>query len=219
MVTREKDYYTEPDAITRQPMHIISVDLQRDFTTVGGACYHLRPCVDFIHNIFVPYCRKQGIQLAEIISDYRQPRPGDPFAHCVPGTPGYESQLPVDVKHPQAWVKCMHSPVWVRKNGGRAGEEPGAPYPDPKGFTSWLATVVGPPEENKTIVLIGLSLDCCVLCTAQELFFRGYRVEFLVEAVDTYKGSREEKQSLMKSPLANWGRPVFWQEIRERIIP
>ncbi len=201
----------------RHSMRVISVDLQRDFTTEGGPCYRLRPCVVFIET-FVSHCRKHGIQIVEIISDYRPPRPGAPFAHCVPGTPGYKSLLPAHVKHPQVWVKSMHSPVWVRNNGGLAGKKPGAPYPDPAGFTDWLAAVVGPPRENKPVLLIGLTLDCCVLCTAQELFFRGYRVEFLVEAVDTYSGSRQEKLSLLKVPLANWGRPVYWQEIRERMM-
>jgi nicotinamidase-related amidase len=197
-------------------MHIISVDMQRDFSTSGGACFQVRPCVDFIQKILVPHCRKHGIQLAEIVSDYRQPRPGAPFAHCVPGTPGYESDLPVDIKHAQTWVKCMHSPVWVRKHGGIAANSPSPPYSDAKGFTNWLATVVGPPQENHSIILIGLTLDCCVLCTAQELFFRGYRVKFLVEAVDTFSGSQEEKQSLFNVPLANWGQPLSWQEFKKR---
>ena len=199
-------------------MHIISVDFQKDFTAPWGACYQPRSCVEFIQNIIVPHCRKQGIRIAEIVSDYRQPRPGDPFAHCEPGTPGYESELPADVKYPQAWIKCMHSPLWVRDNGGVADELPGKPYADPGGFTDWLAAVVGPPAEDNTLVLMGLTLDCCVLCTAQELFFRGYRVNFLIEALDTYSGSQVEKESLFISPLANWGRPVSWQEVRGTTI-
>ncbi|MBU1419894.1 MAG: isochorismatase family protein [Proteobacteria bacterium] len=199
-------------------MPFISVDLQKDFSAAGGACYQDRPCVDFIRKIFIPHCRKHGIQLAEIVSDYRQPRPGLPFAHCIPGTAGYESELPGNIKHPQVWIKCMHSPVWVREHGGSAAEAPGEPYSDPKGFTSWLASIIGPPDNSKPIVLIGLTLDCCVLCTAQELFFRGYRVEFLTEAVDTYCGSQEEKHSLFRVPLANWGKAVSWQEIKERTI-
>lgn len=200
------------------PKHFISVDFQKDFATVGGACYQDRPCVGFIQEILVPHCRKNGIRIGEIISDYRPPRPGALFAHCVPGTLGYESQLAVDVKDPQVWVKCMHSPVWVRENGGVAEKMPGEPYQDPNGFTSWLATVVGSPQENHTIILIGLTLDCCVLCTAQELFFRGYRVRFLIEAVDCYNGSQEEKQALFNTPLANWGKPVSWQDIRNAWI-
>ncbi len=199
-------------------MHIISVDFQKDFTAAGGACYQERSSVSFVQEILVPHCRTQGFRIAEIVSDYRQPRPGAPFAHCVPGTPGYESELSADVKHPLVWVKAMHSPVWVRENGGLAAELPGSPYPDPTGFTKWLLAVVGPPEENRTIVLVGLTLDCCVLCTGQELFFRGYRVEFLVEGVDTYSGKEDEKESLLHVPMLNWGQPVSWLEIRERMI-
>ena len=199
-------------------MHIISVDFQKDFTAAWGACYQFRPCIEFIQESIVPHCRKQGSRIAEIISDYRQPRPGDLFAHCDPGSPGYESELPADVKHPQAWIKCMHSPLWVRDNGGLAEKTPGKPYQDPVGFTNWLTTVVGLPGEDNDLVLIGLTLDCCVLCTAQELFFRGYRVNYLIEALDTYNGSQEEKHSLVTTPLANWGRPVSWQEVKGRMI-
>jgi nicotinamidase-related amidase len=196
-------------------MHIISIDLQKDFTAAWGACYQPRPCVEFIRKSIVPHCRKHGIHIAEIVSDYRQPRPGVPSIHCEPGNPGYESVLPADVKHSQVWIKCMHSPLWVRENGGLADNSPGKPYQDPAGFTDWLTAVVGSPEENIEIHLIGLTLDCCVLCTAQELFFRGYQVKFLVEALDTYNGSHAEKHSLFATPLANWGRSVSWQEIKE----
>ena len=199
-------------------IHFISVDFQQDFVIAGGACYQDRPCVGFIQEILVPHCRKHGIQIAEIISDYRQPRPGAPFAHCVPGTQGYESQLAVDVTNPRVWVKCMHSPVWVRKNGGVAAKPPGKPYQDPDGFTRWLASVIGPPQDKHTIVLFGLTLDCCVLCTAQELFFRGYRVNVLVEGVDSYSGSPEDKRSLFNIPLPNWGKPVSWQDIKNRLL-
>jgi nicotinamidase-related amidase len=194
-------------------MRIISVDFQKEFTTVRGACYKRRPCVEFIKRNVVPHCRKHGIRIAEIVSDYRQPRPGLPFVHCEPGTPGYESDLPEDVRHPHAWIKCMHSPLWVREYGGVAEKTPGSPYQDPTGFTDWLTGVVGPPKENSELLLIGLTLDCCVLCTAQELFFRGYRVSFVTEAVDTYNGSQEDKLALFTTPLVNWGGAVSWQEI------
>ncbi|MCF8056874.1 MAG: isochorismatase family protein [Desulfocapsa sp.] len=196
-------------------MRIISVDFQKEFTAVWGACYKARPCVEFIRKNVVPHCREHGGRIAEVVSDYRQPRPGLVFAHCEPGTPGYESDIPEDVRYSQPWIKCMHSPLWVRENGGLAEKTPGNPYQDPSGFTDWLAAVVGPPKENDALLLIGLTLDCCVLCTAQELFFRGYQVKFLVEALDTYSGSQEEKHSLLTTPLVNWGAPVYWQEIRK----
>jgi nicotinamidase-related amidase len=49
------------------------------------------------------------------------------------------------------------------------------------------------------VVLIGLTLDCCVLCTAQEFLFRGYDVRVLKEGVDTYGGTAEEKEILLGS--------------------
>jgi nicotinamidase-related amidase len=196
-------------------MRIISVDFQKEFTAVWGACYKPRPCVEFIQKIIVPHCREDGIRIAEIVSDYRQPRQGVAFVHCEPGSSGYESDLPADVRHPQSWIKCMHSPLWVRENGGVTKKSPGRPYQDPTGLTNWLTTVVGPPQENDPLVLIGLTLDCCVLCTAQELFFRGYQVSYLIEALDAYNGSQEDKHSLLETPLVNWGRGVSWQEIRK----
>ncbi|MEN8198632.1 MAG: hypothetical protein ABFR63_01035 [Thermodesulfobacteriota bacterium] len=197
-------------------MPIISVDFQKDFTAPWGACHRERPCVAFIKEKLLPHCREKGITIGEIISDYRQPRPGTPVIHCEPGSPGYQSEIPGELKHPQGWIKSMHSPVWVRENGGLAGKTPGPPYPDPTGLGHWLTDLMGPPEKSSPLVIIGLTLDCCVLCTAQELFFRGYRVEFLVEGVDCYSGSQEEKKSLLHSPLANWGTPVSWRELLER---
>jgi nicotinamidase-related amidase len=194
---------------------MISVDFQKDFSAEGGPCYRVRPCTDFIKDVLVPHLRQRDSRVAEIVSDYRLPRPGDEFECCVPGTVGYESEIPDDVKHPRVWVKCMNSPVWVRENGGIAGKPAGLPYPDPAAFAAWLSATVGSVEETREIVLIGLTLDCCVLCTAQELSFRGYRVKFLVEAVDTYSGSSEEKGALLKVPLANWGQPISWEQLRD----
>ena len=195
-------------------IRIISVDLQKDFSGPGGACYLPRPCVGFIAGTLVPYLRARGLQVAEIVSDYRLPRPGDQFECCVPGQPGYESEIPPDVRHPWVWVKCMNSPAWVRENGGAPEKAPGLPYPDPAGLSAWLQATVGGPEEAGEVVLIGLTLDCCVLCTAQELAFRGYAVRFLAEGVDSYNGTAAEKEALLKVPLTNWGLPISWEELR-----
>jgi nicotinamidase-related amidase len=200
------------------PVKIVSVDFQKDFSAEGGACYRPRPCVDFIKNELVPYLCERELTVAEIVSDYRLPRPGDEFECCVPGQPGYESEIPEEVKHPSVWVKCMNSPVWVRENGGLADRPAGIPYPHPGAFTEWLGATVGNPQESSDVILIGLTLDCCVLCTAQELRFRGYRVRFLVEAVDTYSGSQEEKSAILKTPLSNWGKPISWQQLRDMAI-
>jgi nicotinamidase-related amidase len=200
------------------PLKIVSVDFQKDFSAPGGRCYRVRPCVDFIKTILVPHLQQHGLKVAEIVSDYRLPRRGDEFECCVPGRPGYESEISEAVKHLSRWVKCMNSPIWRRAHGGVADQPPGQPYPDPTAFTEWLTTTVGPPKDGGEIILIGLTLDCCVLCTAQELSFRGYRVRFLVEAVDTYNGSQEEKQAILKVPLANWGRPIEWEEFKGMTI-
>lgn len=199
-------------------MRVLCVDLQRDFTVPGSPCYEKRPCVDFITRKLIPFCREHEVPIAEIISDYRPPRFGHPFDHCMPGTAGYESLLTDDVRPGPVWIKAMHSPVWIRKNGGDAEKVPGRPYPDPASFTKWLDKVVGKSEGEKEIVLIGLTLDCCVLCTAQELCFRGYRVHFLIEGVDTYTGCPKEKKALLKVPLANWGQTMTWQQLTKRMV-
>jgi hypothetical protein len=40
-------------------------------------------------------------------------------------------------------------------------------------------------------------------------------VRFLVEGVDSYSGSSEEKRALLKVPLANWGKPMSWEQFRQ----
>ena len=124
------------------PIKIVSVDFQKDFSSAEGLCYRARPCVDFIKGKLVPHLREHNLKVAEIVSDYRLPRPGDEFECCVPGTAGYVSEIPDDVKHPQVWVKCMNSPIWVRENGGVAGKPAGRPYPHPEAFAAWLARTI-----------------------------------------------------------------------------
>lgn len=200
-----------------QLVKVVSVDFQKDFSAEDGLWYRNRPCVDFIKESLVPHFRECGFKVAEIISDYRLPRPNAGFEYCIPGQAGYESEIPEDVKYPRVWVKSMNSPIWVRENGGVAGKPARLPFPDPAAFTEWLRTTLGTPKDTREVVLIGLTLDRCVLCTAQELYFRGYRVRFLVEAVDTFSGSQKEKQAILKLPLGNWGQPISWAEFRESI--
>ncbi len=196
---------------------VISVDFQKDFSAPGGKCYRQRPCIDFIKDELTPYFRQHGIKITEIISDYRLPRPGDEFECCVPGTAGYESEIPPDIKDERVWVKCMNSPVWIRGNGGQEDKTPGLPHPNTAAFSEWLHQTIGRPEETDAIVLIGLTLDCCVMCTGQELSFRGYPVKFLIEGVDTYSGDPAEKKSLLKVPLLNWGEALSWNKLKEMI--
>jgi nicotinamidase-related amidase len=195
----------------------LCVDFQKDFSAEGARCFQKRPCVDFIKTELVPYFRDNGLQLAEIISDYRLPRPGDEFECLVPGTWGYESEIPSDVKAAEVWIKSMNSPVWIREHRGDASRPGGIPYPDPLSFSGWLKRVIGLPQEVEQVILIGLTLDCCVLCTAQELSFRAYPVKFLIEGVDAFSGSPVEKQTLFNSPASNWGQPISWAQAKEAL--
>ena len=179
---------------------IISIDFQKDFTAEGGICYKLRPSVDFVKNTLVPHLENKNLKIAEIISDYRQPRPGDRGDCCRPGEWGYESEISESAKEKEVWIKCMNSPLWVRDNIGDPTKQPGLPYQDPKKFSEWIEKIIGKPEDTE-VVLVGLTLDCCVLCTAQELNFRGYKVKILKEAVDAYSGEQSEKKHFVKLQL------------------
>ena len=194
---------------------IVSVDLQKEFSARGGKHYRPHSNVKFIRDTLVPFLRKNNMKIAEIISDYRQPRPGDLDDSTRPGEWGYESELPNDIKLKPVWVKCMNSPIWTRKNIGNPNKKPGLPYQDTKGFGEWLYKVVGKQNEADQIVLIGLTLDCCVFCTAQELTFRGYNVKILAEGVDVYSGKKEEKKMILNNyPLSNWAEPIYWKELK-----
>ena len=196
-----------------QSFAMISVDFQKDFTSPQGACYVPGPSVDFLKGTLLPFLERQGVEISEIVSDYRQPRPGDPRDCCRPGEEGYESEIPDSRKRRPVWLKCMNSPVWVRENIGEPGKEPGIPYPDADGFSDWLERGIGKPG---MIVLIGLTLDRCVLCTAQELSFRGYEVRILKEATDTASGSPEKKEHLLANPpLTYWAEGITWEELRD----
>jgi nicotinamidase-related amidase len=197
---------------------IISVDLQREFSAVGGKHYRPHTNVKFINDTLVPFLRKRDMKVAEIISDYRQPRPGDRDDSTRPGEWGYESELPDDIKLKPIWVKCMNSPIWTRENIGNPNKKPGLPYQDPKRFGDWLHKVVGKPNKSDQIVLIGLTLDCCVFCTAQELTFRGYDTKILSEGVDVYSGERAEKKMILNNyPLSNWAEPIRWKELKGKL--
>lgn len=194
---------------------IIAVDFQREFTAPEGQWFNPGRSVAFIKDTLVPYCRDHDLRVSEIISDYRQPRPGDAGDGCYPGTPGYASEIPVDVRAGDAWVKCMNSPIWVRENGGVANAQPGLPYQDPAAFTRWLEGTVGRPEDVDFVALIGLTVDWCVFCTAQELSWRGYVVKILEEGTSAVGGDVAYKRQLLtKSPLLNWAAVIHWPELK-----
>ena len=197
-------------------LKFICVDLQKEFSAPGGKHYRPHQNVTFIKDILVPYVRKQQIKIAEIISDYRQPRPGDRGDSTRPGERGYESELPDDVKLQNIWIKCMNSPIWTRRNIGNPNKKPGLPYQDPKAFTRWLDSTIGKPNSLDAVVLMGLTIDCCVFCTAQELTFRGYTVKILQEGVDVYSGKPQEKDMILNNyPLSNWASVISWNQLKK----
>ncbi|MCX6807562.1 MAG: isochorismatase family protein [Patescibacteria group bacterium] len=196
---------------------IISIDFQNDFIAKGGHHYKPRPSVDFVKNILIPYLKNEGLKIAEIISDYRPPRFSDRSLSCHPGEWGYESGIPASVKEETAWIKCMNSPIWTRDNVGDPRQKPGIPYQDPKKFDEWILKTIGKPEDTE-IILVGLTLDCCVLCVAPEFCFRGFNVKILKEAVDVYSGKQEEKEMLFKLVVANcWAKTISWNQAKKML--
>lgn len=191
--------------------------MQKDFAAKGGKHFHEHPNVEFVSATLIPFMRDHNLKLAEIVSDYRQPRPGDRDSSCLPATSGYESVIPDDVKLQPVWIKCMNSPIWTRENAGDPSKNPGYPYEDTKRLGEWLDKAVGKPGEVD-VALIGLTIDCCVLCAAQELSMRGYKVFVLKEGVDPYSGNQEDKEFILSGPiLRNWAKVVTWTELKEKI--
>ena len=94
---------------------VMRVDLQSDFTQAWGKEFKPRPCVNFIRKTVFDFLGKKDIEVAEVVSDYRQPRPGGCGDCCHPGTPGFKSELPyTHLRYVEpSWVKCMNSPIWV----------------------------------------------------------------------------------------------------------
>jgi nicotinamidase-related amidase len=193
----------------------ISVDLQNDFASKGGKGYTYKPSIDFLKKEIFPCFQRKNIKVNEIISDYRQPRPGDRGDLCYPGTWGYESILPSKLRK-SLWIKCMNSPIWVRDNIGNPDKEPGLPYQDTKAFSEWLNKNIGKPKDV-TPVVFGLTIDCCVLSTLQELNWRGYYPLVVEEAVDHRTGKREDKMKVLVSTIENWSDIVSWQDLKSKI--
>ena len=76
-----------------------------------------------------------------------------------------------------------------------------------------LDATIGPPSNEEQIILFGVMLEICVLCTLQELRYRGYRTGVLFEGVDTYSGDTAQKRLLCETLFPFWGEAIYWQEI------
>jgi nicotinamidase-related amidase len=112
----------------------------------------------------------------------------------------------------------MNSPIWVRKNIGDPKREPGIPYQDPGSFDKWLLSTLGGKKDVKRVILFGLTLDACILCTAQELTFRGYEVEVIYEGTDTRSGRKKEKEyQLSNPPVTFWLKRLDWSDLLGRM--
>jgi len=110
----------------------------------------------------------------------------------------------------------MNSPIWVRENIGDATKKPGLPYQDTIGFGIWAEENIGNPRKV-TPVLFGLTIDCCVLSTLQELNWRGYYPLVLKEGVDHYFATDEAKEAILKSPIPNWAGVTTWSELNTKL--
>jgi len=194
---------------------IIAVDVQNEFAAEGGKFYSPKPSVEFLKEKLIPFLKEKNIKISEIISDYRQPRLGDRGDGCHPGTWGYESIIPKDLVK-SVWVKCMNSPIWIRDGIGNKDKIPSLPYQDPKAFENWIKKNIGTPSETIP-VLIGLTIDCCVLSTAQELNWRGYYPLVLREGVDHASGKIEDRDRLINDPVANWADVVNFDDLKKQI--
>ena len=193
-------------------IQFLCVDLQNDFTTEGGKHYAPKASVTFLKETLFPFLEGRNIKISEIISDYRQPRPGDRGTGCVPGEWGYASIVPENIVKSR-WIKCMNSPLWIRENIGDSTKTPGLPYQDVKAFGEWLEKSIGKPEEC-TPVVFGLTIDCCVLSTLQELAWRGYHPMVLKEGVDHYNGKIEDRDATLSVVASNWAKAISWNDLR-----
>ncbi|HYY57392.1 MAG TPA: hypothetical protein VE842_08665, partial [Pyrinomonadaceae bacterium] len=78
---------------------------------------------------------------------------------------------------------------------------------------------VGLPAADSEIILIGLTIDCCVLSVLEELRYRGYQASVLNEGVDTYSGDAEEKDFLIRKVVPYWGKAAGWEELKSKYLP
>ena len=114
------------------------------------------------------------------------------------------------------WIKCMNSPIWIRKNISNQKLKPGLPYQDPVKFGKWLEKNIGNPKKV-TPILFGLTLDCCVLSTLQELNWRDYYPKVLYEAVDHYLATQKLKDEVIESSITNWADIIYWKDLKSKI--
>jgi hypothetical protein len=201
----------------KQKYTMIAVDIQNDFASPGGKWYTPKKSVAFLKKTLFPFLHEQNIKLNEVVADYRSPRPGKRDVYCCPGEWGYESLVPKDLKKGRPWVKSMNSPIWIRKNAGKKNINPGLPSPAPEKFGRWLAENIGAPDSVVPVVF-GLTIDCCVLSTLQELSWRGYAPLVLREGVDAASGKISDRNGVLRLVIPNWAKVITWPQFRKIVL-
>ena len=192
--------------------YFLSVDYQHDFADKDGIASVVGDSPDFIDSCLIPFLRNHDLKVSEIISDYRLPRGKSHNESCVPGTLGYKSLLPDDLRFGNPHIKCMHNPIWTRENIGIPGRTLGKEYQDPEKFNKWVS--VHFPDKNLPIIIFGETMDCCLLNTAQELYFRGYNPFILYEATDPMPERQPYKKELAEnSTLALYTKIVHFEQL------
>jgi nicotinamidase-related amidase len=198
----------------------LCVDFQNYFAEKGCKQYNGGDSIGFITDTLIPFLRGKNRLVSEIISDYRLPRPFGRNDDCRPCDFAYLSKLPDDIKSKNVWVKSMNSPIWVRKNGGKANSKTALPYQNPKKFDKWLRKEFGEPKKELTIIVFGLTLDCCVLAVCQELFWRGYQCKILTEATDPMPNKNQAKikdEIVNGEILKHWLKFIRFGELKKLI--
>ena len=193
---------------------LISVDFQYDFAGEEGINFNKGSSVDFIKNTLIQFLKSGGLQVSEIISDYRLPRGKSKNESCVPGTKGFDSLIPQELRKGRPWIKCMHNPIWTRKNIGVENAKLGDVYQGPNAFDLWISQQI----EHKKIVLFGLTADCCILQTASEFYFRGYDVYVIYEATDPMNERLNHKDEIMyHSTLSIYAKTIHFDEFKNMV--
>lgn len=195
-------------------VHLLCVDLQNEFASPGGRLHRPRPCIPFLMDVVFPTARLRGWSVHEIRADYRDPAKTQEEWTCAPGSWAGTSLIPSDLLSTQPWFKATTSPAWIRHGGGEQDTPPGQARPAPEAFTRWLRAAVGPPRQEAAIVVVGLMLKVCVLSTIQELTYRAYRPHVLLEGVDTFAGTSQQKEHLADGLFPFWATPLTWEKLR-----
>lgn len=195
-------------------VHLLCVDLQNEFASPGGRLHRPRPCIPFLMDVVFPTARLRGWSVHEIRADYRDPAKTQEEWTFAPGSWAGTSLIPSDLLSTQPWFKATTSPAWIRHGGGEQDTPPGQARPAPEAFTRWLRAAVGPPRQEAAIVVVGLMLEVCVLSTIQELTYRAYRPHVLLEGVDTFAGTSQQKEHLADGLFPFWATPLTWEKLR-----